>query len=138
VANGSNCPVVAGTVYLRIDGRQYRARSEIKVNAVNIEREGVIGQDGVHGYIERPALPFIEGKMTDSADLSTQLLAQQCNVSVTIELLNGKNYVLRNAWCTKAAPVDTTDGSIEFRFEGRAMEELLGTGNAPGPFPLAA
>ena len=121
-----SCPVVAGTVYLRIDGQQYRARSEIKVSATNIEREGVIGQDGVHGYIERPALCFIEGKITDSFDLSTQLLAQMCNNTVTIELLNGKTYVLRNAWCTKATPVDTTDGSIEFRFEGRAAEELLG------------
>jgi hypothetical protein len=134
----SNCPVVAGTVYLRVDGRQYRARAEIKVSTASFEREAVIGQDGVHGYIERRAVCYIEGKMTDSPDLSTEQLEAMCNVTVTIELLNGKTYVLRNAWNTKAGPLDTTDGSLEFRFEGRAAEELLGQGQAPQPFPQAA
>jgi Phage tail tube protein len=134
----SNCPVVAGVVYLRVDGRQLRARAEIKVSMANFEREAVIGQDGVHGYIERPAVAFIEGKITDSFDLAVEQLQVMCNVTVTVELLNGKVYVLRNAWCTKCTPLDTTDGSIEFRFEGRAAEELLGSGTAPNPFPQAA
>jgi hypothetical protein len=134
----SSCPVVAGVVYLRVDGRQLRARAEIKVSMANFEREAVIGQDGVHGYIERPAVAFIEGKITDSPDLAIEQLQAMCNVTVTVELLNGKVYLLRNAWCTKANPLDTTDGSIEFRFEGRAAEELLGSGQTPQPFPQAA
>jgi Phage tail tube protein len=120
-----NCPVVAGVIYLRVDGRMYRARAEIKVSIMTLEREAVIGQDGVHGYIERPVVAYIEGKITDGPDLSIDLLQQMCNVTVTVELLNAKVYLLRNAWNTKAGPLDTTDGSIEFRFEGRAAEELL-------------
>src|SRR5262249_51239569 len=121
-----NCPVVAGVVYLRVDGRQYRARAEIKVSIATVEREAVIGQDGIHGYIERRVPCYIEGKITDGPELSIDLIQQMCNVTVTVELLNGKVYLLRNAWNTKANPLDTTDGSIEFRFEGRAAEELLG------------
>jgi hypothetical protein len=134
----ANCPVVAGVVYLRVDGRQLRARAEIKVSMATFEREAVIGQDGVHGYIERPAVAYIEGKITDSPDLAIEQLQAMCNVSVTVELLNGKTYVLRNAWCSKANPLDTTDGSIEIRFEARGAEELLGSGAAPRPFAQAA
>ena len=122
----ATCPVVAGVLVLRVDGKQYRARSEIKVSMATIEREAVIGQDGVHGYIEKPKVAFIEGKITDSADLAVETLLGMCNVTVTVELLNGKVYLLRNAWCQKADPLDTTDGSIEFRFEGSAAEKLLG------------
>lgn len=122
---GTNCPVVAGVVYLRVDGRMYRARAEIKVSINTVEREAVIGQDGIHGYIERPVVTYVEGKITDGPELSIELLQAMCNVTVTVELLNGKVYLLRNAWNTKAGPLDTTDGSIEFRFEGRAAEELL-------------
>jgi hypothetical protein len=125
VAGLSNlCNVVAGVVYFRVDGVQYWLRGECQIELAMLEREMVTGQDGIHGYIERPVPSKVTCKLTDRPDLSITFLLSLCNVTVTVELLNRKVYLLRNAVCIKAGPFDTTDGSLEVEFDGTG-EEIL-------------
>lgn len=119
------CNVVAGVVYFRIDGVQYWLRGECQIEMAMLEREMVVGQDGIHGFIEKPVAAKITCKLTDRPDLSVGWLLTLCNVTVTVELLNGKVYLLRNAVCIKAGPLDTTNGELEVEFDGTA-EEILG------------
>jgi Phage tail tube protein len=116
---------VAGVAYVRVDGRQYALRGNLVISIDIDEREGVAGQDGVHGYIERPRVPFIEGDFSDIAGLSLTDFQRMRNVTVQADLANGRRYLLRNAWTSTARELNTADGQVTVRWEGMAGEEIL-------------
>jgi hypothetical protein len=120
----AQCPVVGGTLIFRIDGRQYRTLGEVRISPSGVERETVVGLDGVHGYKEKPRAPYISAKLSDWADLSIETLIRACNVTVTVELANGKVYLLRNAWVAEPPEGDMDEGSWPLRLEGLRCEEL--------------
>lgn len=115
---------VAGSLYLKIDGEQYDLRGDIKISPVNVQREGIVGLDGPHGFKETPVLPYIEAMITDGAGLSLQDLMALTNSTVTAELKNGKTYILREGFTTTAIELDGDEGQFSLRFEGPQMEEL--------------
>jgi hypothetical protein len=116
---------VAGVSYVRVDGNQYALRGNLTVSIGIQEREGIPGQDAIHGYIERPRVPFIEGDFSDIGGLSIEALNRMTNVTVQAELANGKKYVLRNAWTSTALELNTADGQTTVRWEGMRGEELM-------------
>jgi hypothetical protein len=116
---------IAGVAYVYVDGRQYPLRGNLTVSVDTIEREGIPGQDGIHGYIERPRVPWIEGDFSDIGRLSLAAIQRMTDVTVTAELANGKQYVLRNAWTSTAREFNAADGQATVRFEGMAAEELM-------------
>src|SRR4051794_9750571 len=101
---------IAGVAYIFVDGRQYPLRGDLTVSTDTIEREGIAGQDGVHGFTEKPRVPWIEGAISDLGGLSLQALQEMDDVTVTAELANGKVYVLRNAWTSTAREFNAADG----------------------------
>jgi len=116
---------IAGVAYVFVDGRQYPLRGNLTVSIDTIEREGVAGMDGVHGFIEKPRVPFIEGDFSDIGQLSLIQLQNMVDVTVTAELANGKVYVLRNAWTSTAREFKAAEGQATVKWEGMAAEELL-------------
>lgn len=119
------CRRIAGLAYLFVDGRQYPLRGNLTISTDTIEREGVAGQDGIHGFIERPRVPWIEGDFSDISGLSLMQIQAMCDVTVTAELANGKMYVLRNAWTSTAREFNAADGQATVRFEGMSSEEVM-------------
>lgn len=109
----------AGTIYLKVDGRQYDAKGSFTYNLGLAKRDGIIGSDGVHGYKETPQIAFIEGAITDSFELSLEELATLDNATVTLDLANGKTIVLSNAWFAAESSVTTEEAEIGIRFESR-------------------
>lgn len=118
MANGTNNRR-AGRVYLKIDGTQYDAKGEFTYNLGNDLREAIIGADGVHGYKETPQVAFIEGAFTDRSDIDVDTLQQADNITVTLELVNGKTIVLSNAWFAGEGSITTGEAEISVRFESR-------------------
>lgn len=114
-----------GIAYLKVDGRQYSLRGSFTISPDVTEREGIAGQDGVHGYLEKPRVPYISGELTDSAGFSLTDLRAISDATVTAELANGKVYVLRNAWTTEAHEINTGDAQLTVKFEGISCRELL-------------
>lgn len=119
------CRRIAGVAYVFVDGRQYPLRGNLVISTDTIERTGVAGQDGIHGFTETPRVPFIEGDFSDIAGLSLMTIQAMCDVTVTAELANGKAYVLRNAWTSTAREFNAADGQATIRWEGMASEELM-------------
>lgn len=115
---------VAGTAYIKADGKQFPLRGSLTVSAAVIEREGISGQDGVHGYKEMPRVPFISCDISDGEDVSVPELMAMTNVTVTAELANGKTYVLRNAWVADAVEIDTVEGQMTVKWEGESCDEV--------------
>lgn len=115
---------IGGTVFVYVDGAQYAARGSFKVNATLFSREGVAGQDGVHGFKETPMVPSIEGEITDLGNLSVKSLLAIEESTVTVSLANGKTWILTQAWYAGEASVDTAEGKIGVKFEGRDIREV--------------
>ena len=92
-------------------------------NIGNLKREAVVGNDGVHGFSDMHQVPFVEGAITDQNDLSLAEIQGLTDVTVTIELANGKTIVLNNAWYASEGNVTTEKGEIAVRFEGLSGEE---------------
>lgn len=73
----------------------------------------------MHGYKETPQVAFIEGAVTDSDELDLATLVTADNVTVTLELNNGKVVTLSNAWFASEGSGSTDEGEIAVRFESR-------------------
>ena len=116
---------IAGVAFIHLDGQQYPLRGNLTISIDTVERTGVAGQDGVHGFTEAPRVPWIEGDFSDLGGLSLLTLQAMDNITVTAELANGKTYVLRNAWTSTAREFNAAEGQAKVRFEGMAAEELL-------------
>ena len=115
---------IAGVAYLKVDGAQYPLKGGFTVSPSDTEREGIAGQDYVHGYKEMPRVPFIEGDVSTVPELSIEDINAVTNATVTAELANGRVYVLSGAWCTNATEIDTEEGQFTVRFEGLRCREL--------------
>lgn len=114
----------AGTLFFKVDGAQYDAKGSFTYNLGAAKREAIVGADAVHGYKETPQTPFIEGEITDRADLDLEALLNLDGVTVTLELANGKVILLRDAWYAGEGNVGTEEANIQVRFEGLSGEEV--------------
>ncbi|GJE45365.1 phage tail tube protein [Methylobacterium soli] len=115
---------IAGVAYVYVNGGQLPLRGGFTVSPSPFERAGIAGQDTVHGYSENPRVPFIEGDISLTEDVSIEALDAITEATVTAELANGKAYVLREAWCKSAHELNTKDGQVRVRFEGVSCREL--------------
>lgn len=115
---------IAGIAFLKYDGNQMPLRGNLTVSPSEIERTGIAGQDGVHGYSETPRVPYIEGDVSLPPELSVEDLGNVTEATVTAELANGRTYVLTQAWTKAAFDLNTHDGMTRVRFEGFRCDEL--------------
>lgn len=114
----------AGVVYFKVDGNIYDAKGNFTYNLGKPKREAIVGADVIHGYMEKIKVPFIEGEITDRSNLDLGVFQSLTDVTVTLELANGKTIVLRNAWFAGDGDVKTEEANIAVRFEGLTGEEV--------------
>ena len=115
---------VGGIIFIKVDGVQYQAKGSWTYNFGIPKREGVVGSDKVHGYKEMPQIPFVEGVITDSGDISAEDLLKISDATITLELANGKVGVWRNGWFAGDGNITTEEGEIAARFESLSAEEV--------------
>lgn len=111
-----------GIIQVQVDGSIYRAKGDFTYNPGKPKREAIIGSDGVHGYKEMPQVAFVEGEFTDGDDLDLPGLLTITGATVTVDLANGKMFVLHNAYYAAEGTVNTGEGNIGVRFEGEGEE----------------
>jgi uncharacterized protein YycO len=116
--------LIAGFAYITIDGRSYAIAGEGNYRVSTNKRETLIGQDGVHGYAETPTAGMISWKGRDSGSLSITALNDAVDVTVQLELANGKNVIARNAWrAGDPIEVASEDASFQVQFEAADVTE---------------
>jgi hypothetical protein len=115
---------VGGLIQIQIQGEIYDAKGSFSYNLGRPKREAVVGMDTVHGYKETPQVAFIEGVITDRQGLDLEALVTARDVTVTLQLANGKVIVLRDAWFAAEGSATTEEGEISVRFEGIGGEEV--------------
>lgn len=115
---------LAGIAYLSVDGQNYMLSADASYGVSSVSRESLTGQDRVHGYSEKPIAGFISGTFRDAGSLSVAAFNAMTNVTVTLELANGKTIVARNAWSIDAQEVKTAEATFDLRFEAFSVEEI--------------
>lgn len=114
---------VGGVMFLAVDGQRWDAKGNFTYNLGRPKREAVVGTDGVHGYKETPQAPWIEGEITDRGTIPLDELLLVTDATVTLELANGKIFVLRSAWYAADGTGNSEEGNVEVRFEGLTADE---------------
>jgi len=114
----------AGIIRFKVDGQVYDAKGNFTYNLGHPKRESLIGSSGVHGFMEKPQVAFIEGEITDRGSLNLQALVTAESITATLELANGKTIVLRDAQYSAEGTGNTDEANIQVRFEGVSAEEI--------------
>jgi hypothetical protein len=109
---------IAGTAYLTVDGVPYALVGDLEYSPGTVKRESLSGQDGVHGFKEMPIAPHISGTFRDMNLVPLALINALTDVTVTLQLANGKLVVGRNMWTVEELTGKATDGTVEVRWEG--------------------
>lgn len=99
-----------GSFYLELRGKW-------KLTPSRTKKEGIAGQDRVHGYKEMPVVPTMEGDVSYEHNLDVRRLDEATGVTATLELANGKNWSGIDGWRADVSTIDTEEGSIPVKFE---------------------
>lgn len=115
---------VGGTLFVTVDGKRLSVKGEFSVNPGADKREGVVGQDGVHGYKETPQIAFVEGAITVRSDTDLEALQALDGGTVLVQLGNQKDFALYEAWWAGEGTLTSGEGEMTARFEGKRGEYL--------------
>jgi hypothetical protein len=116
--------MIAGTAYIKVDGKQYTLGGSLTIAINEFTREGLAGLSGTAGYKETPQVQSREGEFYTTDEFSVKELSGIVNATVTAELANGKTYILSEAWQSGDIEVDAAGGTCTIRFEGMRGREL--------------
>jgi Phage tail tube protein len=114
----------AGVALVMVDGQQLPLRGNFTVSPTSVERTMIAGQDRVHGYQELPRVPYIEGDISTTDQISWEDIEAQVDVTVIAQLANGFQYTLSEATCKGAFENNTRDGQVRVRWEGVTCDEV--------------
>jgi hypothetical protein len=115
---------IGGLISFKVDGEIFNAKGSFTYNLGKPKKEMVVGSDSVHGYKELPQVAMIEGAITDTQDLDMEAFRDLRDVTVTLELANGKVIVIEEAVEASDGAVTTEEGEAEFKFEGTRGREV--------------
>jgi hypothetical protein len=97
----------------------------VKYSPSSVRRETLMGMDGYHGIKETPVAGSISFSGRDSGDLVVAHFNSMRNVTVVLQLANGKTVVGRNMACVDAQEVDSTEATFDLKFEGPSVTEQI-------------
>lgn len=119
----ANNEAVGGTAFVTIDGKTYELVARARYRTTLVERETAKGMDGIHGFIERPVSGMIAGQFRDRGGQKLSDFGAMRDVTIVLELVNGKVITGSHMWSTTAAEVDASDGTFEATFESGSVTE---------------
>lgn len=114
---------LAGTATVTIDGVSVMVAGSFRYSVSKRNRSSLTGMSGIHGYKEVNVTPYIEMEVRDSGGLSMEDFNNQTNVTVAVQLANGKSLVGENMWVVNPQEIDSSEGTFTARFEGPNVTE---------------
>lgn len=109
--------VIGGLLSLKIDGQIYQAVGSFTFNQGLALRATLIGATGVDGYSVTPQAAFIEGEIRDGSEIDLEALVGSEDVTASLELANGKTFVLSAARFIGEGTGNTAESNFAVRFE---------------------
>jgi hypothetical protein len=108
--------VRGGLLAVKVDGVSYSGVGNFTFNIGKPLRAPLLGSTGVDGYSETPQAAFIAGEFRDGENVDLEALVGTSDATVTLELANGKTFVLANAWFEGDGTGNSQEGNFAVRF----------------------
>lgn len=117
--------LIGGKFTIACDGVAYYASGVFKYGGGFDKREAVMHSAGFAGFKTSVVAPYISGELIDNDSLAISDIANMTSSTITLDLINGKQIVLRGAYSTNDNGLEVdTDGKITIKFEGQSLEEV--------------
>jgi len=89
-------------------------------NEPSMELEGIYGDTGLHGFVEKPVPAQLEVTITDREDIKLSDLAKiRENGTIIFRAANGgKSYTMEGATCLRNFSITGGEGETPIKFQG--------------------
>jgi hypothetical protein len=105
---------VAGTCYVKVDGKQVTLKGGIEAPISDKKRETI-----VTGFFKEEELPpYIKMTAVHTPNFPRKALVDGTDMTITAELKNGKVYTLSGAYMVDEPSSNGEEGTIELQFDG--------------------
>lgn len=115
--------IAGGVCFVTANGRRLEIGNSVSYGVSDYVREVTRGLSGRAKVTKKPNVPFIEVELTTYGEVSLKEIADLENITVTLEMANGKTFVLTKANQVGAIEGDAAEGTSTARFEGESMKE---------------
>lgn len=105
---------IAGKVFLAVNGQRLRSKEGAKLEMGGIEREAVISDSGVDGFMEKHSAPKVECKISLTPDIRLADLQAFKDGTLIFETDTGRVFTLTDAWNAKPPTLEKGEVSLEF------------------------
>lgn len=105
---------IAGKVFVTINGQRLRSKEGASLETGGIEREAVISDSGVDGFMEKHTAPKVDCKISLTNDIRLQDIQAFRDGTLTFETDTGRVYTLIGAWNAKPPKLEKGEVSLEF------------------------
>ena len=117
--------LIGGKFTIACDGMAYYASGVFKYGGGFDKQEAVMHSNGLAGRKSTPTVAYISGELLDNKSLVLSDIANMTDSTITLDLANGKQIVLRGAYSTNDNGLEAdTDGKITIKFEGMSLEQV--------------
>lgn len=99
---------------MTINGQRLRSKEGASLETGGIERDAVVSDSGVDGYMEKHVAPKVECKLSLTADIRLTDLQAFADGTLVFETDTGRVYTLINAWNAKPPKLEKGEISLEF------------------------
>lgn len=114
---------VTGRITITVGGKRLLSREGATLKYGGVERKGVAGDTGVHGYTEETATPGVECTISHTGETSLAELLEITSTTLVFEADTGRTYILRQAWC--GGGLELSKGEVKLKFEAMSCEEMV-------------
>ena len=112
---------IGGTVTFKISDRSYTVPVDeaIKIKIKGFKRNVKMGSDNIAHYSEEFVPDSISGTLYLTPGVNPDQITNAENVTVQVNMKNGKSAMLSGAFHSGDAEIDTKEGSMAFEFIGQ-------------------
>lgn len=105
---------VAGKIFVTINGQRLRSKEGASLETGGIEREGVVSDSGVDGFMEKVVAPKVDCKVSLTNDIKLADLQAFKDGTLIFETDTGRVYTLTGAWNAKPPKLERGEVTLEF------------------------
>lgn len=116
--------LLAGIASLTINGDAWDVVSDAEYRPSGLKLEVLKGQTRVEGFSGMPQEGFISATLRDRGDAAVAPFIGMMDVTVVLQMANGKTVYGDGMGCTDLDSVKTQEGTFTVRFDGGDVSEI--------------
>jgi Phage tail tube protein len=109
---------------VKVNGEIVDVVGNVEYDLGEPQREALVGADRVHGFTEKPKVPYLKLEVTDRQGFDLRGFFNVSGATVIWTGRNGKGVTLSEAWYAGAGTVQSEDGKVDVVFQAMRADEF--------------